>query len=259
MKKHGKERLIEKKVFITGGASGIGRAICTLFAQEGAQVFIADIDTNGGLETTRLITKRDGVANIQKTDVSNPQSVLESIQAANDKMGGIDILVNDAAAFVFGTVEQTSPEDWERVFGVNVLGTVHTVKEALPYLRDSLSPAIVNIASVSSFIAQPAFIPYNTSKGALLQLTRCLAMDLADDGIRVNCVCPGSIYTPATERHIAFEKANKEDFLREAGEGSFLKRVGKPEEVAYAALFLASEEASFITGTQLVVDGGATV
>ena len=160
---------------------------------------------------------------------------------------------------MFGTVEQTSPEDWERVFGVNVLGTVHTVKEALPYLRDSLSPAIVNIASVSSFIAQPAFIPYNTSKGALLQLTRCLAMDLADDGIRVNCVCPGSIYTPATERHIAFEKANKEDFLREAGEGSFLKRVGKPEEVAYAALFLASEEASFITGTQLVVDGGATV
>ena len=163
MKKHGKERLIEKKVFITGGASGIGRAICTLFAQEGAQVFIADIDTNGGLETTRLITKGDGVANFQKTDVSNPQSVLESIQAANDKMGGIDILVNDAAAFVFGTVEQTSPEDWERVFGVNVLGTVHTVKEALPYLRDSLSPAIVNIASVSSFIAQPAFIPYNLS------------------------------------------------------------------------------------------------
>ena len=248
-----------QKVFITGGASGIGRAICTLFAQESAQIFVADIDIDGGLETTRLVTNQGGSANFHQTDVSDSQSVLESIQAATDTMGGIDILVNDAAAFVFGTVEQASAKDWERVLGVNVLGTVHTVKEALPFLRNSTSPSIVNIASVSSFIAQPAFVPYNTSKGALLQLTRCLAMDLAEDGIRVNCVCPGSIYTPATERHIAFEKANKEEFLKEAGEGSFLKRVGTPEEVAYAALFLASDEASFITGTQLVVDGGATV
>lgn len=259
MADYGKERLIGKKVFITGGASGIGRAICTLFAQESAQIFVADIDIDGGLETTRLVTNQGGSANFHQTDVSDSQSVLESIQAATDTMGGIDILVNDAAAFVFGTVEQASAKDWERVLGVNVLGTVHTVKEALPFLRNSTSPSIVNIASVSSFIAQPAFVPYNTSKGALLQLTRCLAIDLAEDGIRVNCVCPGSIYTPATERHIAFEKANKEEFLKEAGEGSFLKRVGTPEEVAYAALFLASDEASFITGTQLVVDGGATV
>ena len=255
----GKERLAGKKVFVTGGSSGIGRAICSVFALEGAQIFIADIDSNGGLETTRLIINQGGAANFHQTDVSDAQSVLESIQTASDTMGGIDILVNDAAAFVFGTVEQASAEDWGRVLGVNVLGTVHTVKEALPFLRNSTSPSIVNIASVSSFIAQPAFVPYNTSKGALLQLTRCLAMDLAEDGIRVNCVCPGSIYTPATERHIAFEKANKEEFLKEAGEGSILKRVGTPEEVAYAALFLASDEASFITGTQLVVDGGATV
>jgi len=255
----GNERLIGKKVFITGGASGIGRAICTLFAQESAQIFIADIDSNGGLETTRLIMNQGGAADFHQTDVSDSQNVLESIQAATDTMGGIDILVNDAAAFVFGTVEQASAEDWERVLGVNVLGTVHTVREALPFLRNSTNPSIVNIASVSSFIAQPAFVPYNTSKGALLQLTTCLGMDLAEDGIRVNCVCPGSIYTPATERHIAFEKANKEEFLKEAGEGNFLKRVGTPEEVAYAALFLASDEASFITGTQLVVDGGATV
>jgi NAD(P)-dependent dehydrogenase (short-subunit alcohol dehydrogenase family) len=156
-------------------------------------------------------------------------------------------------------VEEVGPEDWEKVFGVNVLGSVNTVKESLPYLRASEHPAIVNIASVSSFIAQPAFVPYNTSKGALLQLTRCLAMDLAPDGIRVNCVSPGSIYTAATERHIAFEGADRDEFLKEAGEGSFLKRVGRPEEVAYAALFLASEEASYITGAQIVVDGGATV
>ena len=254
----GKERLAGKKVFVTGGSSGIGRAICSVFALEGAQIFIADIDSNGGLETAKIINAQGRIADFCQTDVSNSQSVHNSVRMATDTMGGIDVLVNDAAAFVFGTVEQASSEDWARVLGVNVLGTVHTVKESLPFLRESSNAAIVNIASVSSFIAQPAFVPYNTSKGALLQLTRCLAMDLAEDGIRVNCVCPGSIYTPATERHIAFEKANKKEFLKAAGEGSLLNRVGTPEEVAYAALFLASDEASFITGTQLVVDGGAT-
>ena len=252
-------QLKSKKAIITGGASGIGRAICEVFSQEGAKIVIADINETGGAETASIIKKQGGNCLFIKTDISSESSIENLIQKSIDFLGEIDILVNDAAAFVFGTVEQASAKDWERVLGVNVLGTVHTVKEALPFLRNSTSPSIVNIASVSSFIAQSAFVPYNTSKGALLQLTRCLAMDLAQDGIRVNCVCPGSIYTPATERHIAFETANKEEFLKEAGEGSFLKRVGTPEEVAYAALFLASDEASFITGTQLVVDGGATV
>ena len=174
-------------------------------------------------------------------------------------MGGIDVLVNDAAAFVFGGIEDVTAGDWDRVFSVNVIGAANTVKYSLPYLKIANGPAVVNIASVSSFIAQPKFIPYNSSKGALLQLTRCLALDLAEYGIRVNCVCPGSIYTPATERHIKFEGADRETFLEYAAEGSFLRRLGKPEEVAYAALFLASDEASFVTGEHLVVDGGATV
>ena len=140
-----------------------------------------------------------------------------------------------------------------------MIGASSTVKHSLPYLKQSTSPNIVNIASVSGFIAQPSFVPYNASKGALLQLTRCLAMDLSEFNIRVNAVCPGAIYTPATERHIAFEKADRDEFLEKAGQTSFLKRVGTPEEVAYAALFLASDEASFITGSHLVVDGGATV
>ena len=133
------------------------------------------------------------------------------------------------------------------------------IKYALPYLKKSHNSSIVNIASVSSFIAQPSFIPYNASKGALLQLTRCLALDLAKYDIRVNAVSPGAIYTPATERHIEFEGVDRDEFLKSVAETSFLKRLGKPEEVAKAALFLASDEASFITGTQLVVDGGATV
>ncbi len=109
---------------------------------------------------------------------------------------------------------------------------------------------------MSSFIAQPGFVPYNSSKGALLQLTRCLAMDLAPDNIRVNCVCPGSVRTPASERHRAFLGASEEDFYREAAEGSYLKRVGQPEEIAAGVVFLASDEASFVTGTPLIMDGG---
>ncbi len=252
-------RLKNRRAIVTGASSGIGRAIAVLFASEGAKVVIADIDRNGGKSAVNEITRAGGEALFVATDVSRGVDVKLMIEKAYGFLGGIDILVNDAAAFVFGTVEEANATDWERVFSVNVLGSVNTVKESLPYLKRSEKSAIVNIASVSSFIAQPAFVPYNTSKGALLQLTRCLSMDLASDGIRVNCVSPGSIYTAATERHITFEGADRDEFLKKAAEGSFLKRVGKPEEVAYAALFLASDEASYITGAQIVVDGGATV
>ena len=252
-------RLKSKKVIVTGGASGIGRSICTVFAAEGASVVVADIDESGSIETVSQIQSEGGQAIAITTDVSSEESVAKMVLASASFLGGIDILVNDAAAFVFGSLENVSLQDWEKVFGVNVIGASNTIKHSLPYLKDSASPNIVNIASVSGFIAQPAFVPYNASKGALLQLTRCLAMDLSEFKVRVNAVCPGAIYTPATERHIAFENADRDEFLEKAGEESFLKRVGQPEEVAYAALFLASDEASFITGTELVVDGGATV
>ena len=252
-------RLASKKVIVTGGASGIGRSICNIFASEGASIVIADIDESGSQETLRQIESGGGKALAVTTDVSSDDSVSEMIKKATSFLDGIDVLVNDAAAFIFGKVEDVTQRDWETVFGVNVMGPASTVKHSLPYLKQSTSPNIVNIASVSGFIAQPSFVPYNASKGALLQLTRCLAMDLSEFNIRVNAVCPGAIYTPATERHIAFENADRDEFLEKAGQTSFLKRVGTPEEVAYAALFLASDEASFITGSHLVVDGGATV
>ena len=147
--------------------------------------------------------------------------------------------------------------DWKNVMGVNVVGAANAVRFALPYLRQSGTGAIVNMASVSSLVAAPAFVSYNASKGALLQLIRCLAMDLAPDGIRVNCVCPGSIYTPATEKHMEFEDTDRDEFLAAAADESLLKRIGISREVAFTALFLASKEASFITGTHIVVDGGA--
>ena len=252
-------RLASKKVFVTGGASGIGRSICKIFAAEGASVVVADIDESGSKQTVQEIKSCGGVSYALATDVSSEISIQQSISDAVSLMGGIDIVVNDAAAFVFGAVEDVSYAEWEKVFGVNVIGAANVVKHALPYLKKSAAPSIVNMASIGGFVAGSSFVPYNASKGALLQLTRCLAMDLSELNIRVNSVCPGSIYTPATEKHIAFEEAERDEFLKNAAESNFLKRVGEPEEFAYAALFLASNEASFITGEHLVVDGGATV
>ena len=251
-------RLRDKVAVVTGGASGIGRAICKLFSNEGARVVIADIDSEGGLETSDLIEANGGNALFVKTDVSQENQVKNLVNAAVDTFGGVDVLVNDAAAFVFGEIQDVTADDWTKVVGVNVIGTAHTVKNCLPSMKERGGGSIVNIASISSLVAQPAFVPYNPSKGALLQLTRCLAMDLAKYSIRVNCICPGAIHTPATEKHIEFVKADRNEFLNEAAEASFLKRLGTPDEIAYGALFLASEESSFVTGTPLVIDGGYT-
>ena len=251
-------RLENKVAIITGGASGIGRAICEVFAEEGAKIAIADIDAKGGEETLRRIKAANGEAIFVQTDVSKESDVQNMVEVAASAFGKINVLVNDAAAFEFGKVEDVTDEQWQRVFGVNVIGQAYCVKHTLPHLKQAGGGAIVNIASVSGFIAQPAFIPYNASKGAVMQLTRCLAMDLAPDNIRVNCVCPGAILTPATERHRRFEGRDREEFLAEAASGNFMKRIADPREIAYGALFLASDEASFVTGTPLVMDGGAT-
>ena len=251
-------RLRDKVAVITGGASGIGRAICELFAKEGAKVVIADIDVKGGTETLQKIEMSGHNAVFLKTDVSSEDQVAKLAKFASETYGKINILVNDAAAFVFGDVSDVTNDDWQKVFGVNVIGQSNTVKHMLPAMKDAGGGSIVNIASISSFIAEPAFVPYNTSKGAVLQLTRCLAMDLARYNIRVNCICPGVVLTPATERHIKFVQADRDEFLKESAELSFLHRLGKPSEIAYGALFLASDEASFVTGHPLVIDGGYT-
>ena len=251
-------RLRDKVAIITGGASGIGRAIAELFAEEGAKVAIADIDVEGGQETVSHIKSSGADAIFHRTDVSRESEVGEMVHQVAQKFGGISILVNDAAAFVFGKVENVTDDDWARVLGVNLIGPSYCVKHALPHLKAAGGGSIVNIASISSFIAQPGFVPYNSSKGALLQLTRCLAMDLAPFNIRVNCVCPGSVQTPASERHRKFIGEDPDIFLKNAGESNFQKRVAQPREIAYGALFLASDESSFVTGAPIIIDGGTT-
>ena len=167
--------------------------------------------------------------------------------------------MNNAAVFVFGKVEDVTADDWHRVFGVNVIGYANTVREVLPTFRAAGQGAVVNIASVSAYIAQPEFIPYNASKGAVAQLTRCLAMDLAKDNIRVNAVCPGSIRTRATDRHIDSLGLEPEQAYVDFAQDSLMKRFGRPDEIAAGVLFLASDDSSFMTGAHVVIDGGATI
>jgi NAD(P)-dependent dehydrogenase (short-subunit alcohol dehydrogenase family) len=249
-------RLKDKVAIVTGGASGIGRAICELFAEEGASVAIADIDVEGGQETMRRIQAAGGEATFLKTDVSVEADVEGMVRATVRAFGTVSVLVNDAAAFVFGQVEEVTAADWEKVMGVNVFGAGYGAKHVLPVMKDSGGGSIVNIASVSSFIAQPAFVPYNTSKGALLQLTRCMALDMAPHKVRVNCVCPGYVRTEGAQKHMDAFGIDPAEFERDGAAVSFQKRIAMPREIAYGALFLASDEASFVTGTSLVMDGG---
>ena len=252
-------RLNNKKAIITGAGTGIGRAIAERFCIEGADVMVADIETKGGEETVKQIIKSGGTAIFQETDTSKEDSVQSVIESTVSEFGGIDIVINNAAAFVFGSIENTGPEEWTKVLSVNVQGYANTIKSALPFLKNSNKAAIVNVASVSSFIAQPEFLPYNTSKGAVSQMTRCLAMDLAKYNIRVNAVCPGAIYTRASERHMDFMGLDYDEGRELFGQDALMKRMGRPDEIADGVLFLASEEASFITGEHLVIDGGATL
>lgn len=252
-------RLAGKVAVVTGGALGIGQATCVRFAEEGAAVTVADINPEAGAETARRINATGGQALFVRTDITQEESICQMVRATVQAFGKIDILVNNAAIFILRGIEAT-PEEWRQILDVNVIGTSLTTKHVVPEIRKAGGGAIVNLGSISSFIAQPQFVTYNATKAAIATMTRCMALDLAADHIRVNAVCPGTIWTQIVER-LAKEKgldraaADKDPTW---GGASMLKRVADPREIANVILFLASDEASYVTGAHIMADGGYT-
>lgn len=250
-------RLANKVAVITGAASGIGRATALRFAAEGAAVAIFDRDSARGEEVRGDMSRREHKVIFLAVDIASEEQVRPAMDHVEHEFGAIHILVNNAAVFVFGSYEVTR-EDWEKVLTVNVMGTALCSKYAIPAMKRAGGGSIVNVSSISGFIAQERSLPYNTSKAALLGLNRCLAMDLAGTNIRVNAVAPGCIDTPQLRADIARAGMTFEQGLALEGPLHLLNRYGTADEVANAILFLASDEASFITGTCLMVDGGYT-
>jgi len=250
-------RLNDRAAIITGGAAGIGQATAELFAEEGASVAIFDIDQAAGRQTADRITEKGGRAIFIRTDVSDEASISKGVDETTRRFGRLDILVNNAAAFVLKGLEATTG-DWRKVLDVNVVGTALCSRYAAREMKKAGKGSIVNLGSISSFIAQPEFVTYSSTKAAILQMTRNMALDLGPHGIRVNCVCPGTILTRASRDHMEQAGLTLEEFVAEEGPKHILGRIGQPREVAYAILFLASDEASFITGAHLMVDGGYT-
>jgi NAD(P)-dependent dehydrogenase (short-subunit alcohol dehydrogenase family) len=250
-------RLQGKVALITGAASGIGRATALRFAQEGAAVTIFDRDQARGAELAQQIRTSGRSALFLPIDISVEEQVQHGIAKATAEFGDLHILVNNAAAFVFGTYD-VPQSDWDRVLSVNVKGAAFCAKYAVEGMIRNGGGAIVNVNSISGFVAQEKSLPYNTTKAALLGLNRCLAMDLAPHNIRVIAVAPGCIDTPQLRRDIERAGLTYDQDLAIEGPMHLLNRFGTSDEVANAILFLASDEASFITGTCLMVDGGYT-
>jgi NAD(P)-dependent dehydrogenase (short-subunit alcohol dehydrogenase family) len=251
-------RLANKTAIITGVGAGIGEAIALRFAAEGARLVLNDIYAPGGEATLKKVRDLGAQAVLAVADISQEDGARKISDTAAGSFGGIDILVNNAADFTQMSIEQAEVSDWQRVLGVNVIGTALVSKYAIPHMKARGGGAIVNIASMSGVIAQADFATYNASKGAVLTLTKCMALDLSPFKIRVNSVCPGCIVTSASYREIERMGLTFEQWRDQIAPLHMLNRLGEPREVADAALFLASDEASFITSANLMVDGGYT-
>jgi dihydroanticapsin dehydrogenase len=252
-------RLQNKVAVVTGGGAGIGRATCELFAEEGAAVVVAERDPATGQEVAQRITQAGGRALFVQTDVADEESVRRMVAAAVGAFGRINVLVNNAAVFVLRGIEAT-PQEWRQALDANVMGVALCTKHVVPEMRKAGGGAIVNLSSISSFIAQPGFWTYNAGKAAVANLTRCMALDLAADNIRVNAVAPGAVWTQIVQRLTREAGMDRAAADKDPGWGGahMIKRIAEPREVAYAILFLASDEASFITAENLMVDGGYT-
>jgi NAD(P)-dependent dehydrogenase (short-subunit alcohol dehydrogenase family) len=249
-------RLKDRIAIVTGGASGIGRATALQFAREGACVLVADVDGGGAEQTATSIQTGSGRAAAIVADVSDEAAAAGIVRRAVELWGRLDILVNNAASFHHRRVEDATRADWEKVLGVNVMGTSFCSRHAVEVMKAQGRGAIVNVASINGLVAMPDWLTYNASKAAVVQMSRSMAMDLAPFAIRVNCVCPGVTDTPALRSLVELGVSAEEALEAYVAPRCLMKRYAKPEEIAAAITFLASDEASYMTGATVVVDGG---
>jgi NAD(P)-dependent dehydrogenase (short-subunit alcohol dehydrogenase family) len=249
------KQLQGKSALITGGAGGIGRATALLFAREGAAVGIVDLNQEAGREAAREISAAGGRAIFERADVTHAADCRGVVERVEQEFGGIHILFNNAGIIRRASVVEISEEDWDTVMAVNVKSIFLMSREVIPIMARAGGGSIINTASGWGLAGGPRAAAYCASKGAVVLLTKAMAIDHGRQNIRVNCICPGDTDT-AMLRNEARQLGEAEDrFLNDSAQRP-LGRVGRPEEIAHAALYLASDAASFVTGAALVVDGG---
>ena len=244
------ERLKDKTAVITGAASGIGRATALLFAREGARVVCADLDVAGGQQTVKAIGELNGEAMFVRADVSRSDEVRRLAEECERHCAKVDTLFSNAGRAIWQGFEGTTEQTWAEMIDVNLTAAFLCAKHLLPLMKAAGEGSIINHASIDAILGNARIVAYSAAKGGLIPLTHTMARDLAQYNIRVNCICSGGILTALT--------APLSDVQRQLTAVTPLRRLGTPEEVAYLALFLASEESSYVNGASIVIDGGRT-
>jgi len=253
-------RLQGKVALITGGGGGIGAATAMLFAEEGAGLALVDREGAAAEAAATAIRERFPSCDIMPmaADLSDEAQVNRAVDAAAAYFGGLDILVNVAGIRVYGALADADPGSWESILAVNLMATVHCCKAAIPLLRSRGGGSIVNVSSVFGVAGRAGMGQYDVTKAAVVSLSRTMAIEEVGHGIRVNAVCPGPTITPFHIERAKARGVSEEDLRRTGAQHTLMKRWAEPREVASTILFLACEESSFVTGTALVVDGGAS-
>jgi len=248
--------LTNKTSIITGGGSGIGKAISLLFAKQGSNVFILDLDERGANDTIDEIRLEKGNATFLKCNVGSEEEVDSVINKIVARSSNIDIIINNAGIAHVGTLESTASIDLEKLFSVNVKGVFHVAKAAIPYMKEK-GGSILNMASIASTVGIPDRFAYSMTKGAVVGMTLSIAKDYLKYNIRCNCISPARVHTPFVDGFIAKNyPGREEEMFKKLSATQPIGRMGRPDEIAYLALYLCSDEASFITGCDYPIDGG---
>jgi len=253
------KRLDSKTCIVTGGGNGIGKATCLRLASEGASVAVTDIDDGDAKSVCEEITAQGGTADSWLLDVADAEAVRQVFDAVAKRFGQIDVLVNNAGiSGVNRPTHEISEEEWRKVIDINVNGVFYCTKEAIPHLKKANGGSIVNLSSIYGLVGAPDLPPYHASKGAVRLMTKTDALLYAKEGIRVNSVHPGFIWTPLVEGLAKSSEEGVEAFRKGLDDLHPIGHVGEPEDIAAGIAYLASDDAKFVTGSELVIDGGYT-